>query len=93
MKSSLFLPLLLIACARPVAETPAPDLLDCDASRAQGLVGQKASETLGKEALKRTGSQTLRWTRPGQAVTMDYRTDRLNIDLDERDVVVRIGCG
>lgn len=65
----------------------------CDASRAQGLVGQPASQDLGARALRLTGSRTLRWIRPGDAVTMDYREDRLNIHLDARGRVERLTCG
>jgi hypothetical protein len=31
--------------------------------------------------------------RPGQAVTMDYRGDRVNIKLNESDANVGIRCG
>lgn len=36
---------------------------------------------------------TIRVIRPGDNVTMDYRTDRLNVELDENDVVTRVYCG
>ena len=65
----------------------------CDASRAQALVGRAASGNLGTEALRLTGSRSLRWIRPGDAVTMDYREDRLNIELDGQNRVARLRCG
>jgi len=65
----------------------------CDAAAAQALVGREASAELGAEALERTGARTIRWIQPGQAVTMDYRMDRLNIELDERNRVKAIRCG
>ena len=36
---------------------------------------------------------TIRVIRPGDMVTKDYRTDRLNVELDENDVVTRVYCG
>lgn len=65
----------------------------CDASKAQGLVGRAASEALGAEAMRLSGAGKLRWIAPGMAVTMDFREDRLNIKLDERNKVVALTCG
>jgi hypothetical protein len=65
----------------------------CDASGAQNLVGQQATQGLGARALELTGARTIRWIRPGDVVTMDYREDRLNIHLDGRGRVERLTCG
>ena len=65
----------------------------CDASAAQELVGQQATAELGERAIILTVARTIRWIQPGQAVTMDYRGDRLNISLDARNRVERITCG
>jgi hypothetical protein len=62
-------------------------------AKGRGLVGQAATAQLGARALELTGARTLRWIRPGEIVTMDYRTDRLNIDLDGGDRVAAIRCG
>jgi len=35
----------------------------------------------------------MRVIRPGDAVTLDYRPDRLNVRLDDDDVISEIGCG
>ena len=65
----------------------------CDATRVHGLIGQTATQALGTEAVRGSGSRTMRWISPGMAVTMDYRTDRLNIHLDGQNRVTRIDCG
>lgn len=65
----------------------------CESSRASGLVGRTATTELGADALRLTGGNGLRWIQPGQAVTMDYRPGRVNIELDARNRVVRITCG
>lgn len=65
----------------------------CDASRAQTLIGRAASSEVGAEAQRLTGGRGIRWIQPGQAVTMDFRADRINIELDARNRVTRITCG
>jgi hypothetical protein len=65
----------------------------CEASRGQSLVGQASSSALGSRALQLTGARTIRWIRPGDAVTMDFREDRLNVELDARDRVKAVSCG
>ena len=65
----------------------------CNAGRAQSLVGREATSELGAEALRLTGAGALRWIPPGAMVTMDYREDRLNIELDARNRVTRLRCG
>ncbi|MFA6115374.1 MAG: I78 family peptidase inhibitor [Sphingomonas sp.] len=86
----------LTACAPvPPAETPAetPAPGNCSAGAANGLVGKPYSAEAAEKARRATGSGTVRVIRPGMAVTMDYRIDRLNVDLDEKDIVTRVHCG
>jgi hypothetical protein len=65
----------------------------CNASTAQALIGQTASSDIAAEAQALSGATAVRWLRPGQAVTMEYRADRLNLQLDEQDKVIAIRCG
>lgn len=83
------------ACAPIEGEVPARDDVRyaCDAARVQSLVGQVATQAVGAEAVRTAGARTMRWIAPGQAVTMDYRTDRLNLHLDAQNRIVRIACG
>ncbi|MDO8839175.1 MAG: I78 family peptidase inhibitor [Parvibaculum sp.] len=46
-----------------------------------------------EDTLTRGAIATIRVIRPGDNVTMDYRTDRLNVELDENDIVSRVYCG
>ena len=90
--------LLMAACATvppaaPVEAVPVMGEGACNATKAQGLVGRAANNEQGAEALRLTGATALRWIRPGDAVTMDYRTDRLNIELDSANRIVRVACG
>lgn len=76
------------------AAPPAPvGVTKCDASMLGDIVGKPASEELGNDAVKRSGSRTMRWLAPGMAVTMDFREDRLNIELDADRKVVGSRCG
>lgn len=83
---------LLAACTEsdpgPVVAPPQPDADACGASGLQGLVGQPASVLAAM-----TFAQPIRVLRPGMAVTMDYSAQRLNIELDDRDVITRVACG
>lgn len=91
---TIVLPMLALgACAMTAEGTPPAGEGGCDAAKAADLVGQVGTSELGAKALKATGARALRWTRPGMAVTMDYREDRLNIHLDAQDKVERITCG
>ena len=88
--------LMIGACApMPQPTEPPPPLPEgqCDASTLTALVGRPASAELAAEALARSGARSLRWIQPGMAVTMDYRLDRLNIDLDSSNRVKRFHCG
>ena len=38
------------------------------------------------------GHDTIRVVRPNQPVTMDFREDRLNVDLNASDTVTRVHC-
>lgn len=89
--------LLAIGCA-PLpdrAEPAAPAAPDgsCRVEGLSELVGRPATEELGAEALRLSGARSLRWIRPGDAVTMDYREDRLNLHLDGQGRLERADCG
>lgn len=65
----------------------------CNAASVQSLVGRQATSELGADALRLSGARSIRWIPPGSAVTMDYREDRLNIELDGRNRATRLRCG
>lgn len=89
----VFLPMLALGACAMTAEGEAKPGSRCDAAKAADLVGQEGTSELAAKALKVTGARGLRWIRPGMAVTMDYREDRLNIYLDAQSRVERITCG
>lgn len=64
----------------------------CDAGPAEAFKGQ-SGDAVAEQARHAAGAATVRVIRPGQAVTMDYRADRLNVELDDAGKVVAVRCG
>ncbi|NLW96639.1 MAG: hypothetical protein GXY30_07065 [Xanthomonadaceae bacterium] len=71
-------------------EDPRPG---CDAAAVQSLVGQEATQELVERARSRSGANSVRVLKPGDAATMDYRGDRLNILTDDAGTVQSFNCG
>jgi hypothetical protein len=99
-----FLPILVTtlalgACTTPPptvgGETAAPALGagTCDTAVLANLVGKPFTPALEADAKARVKVQAVRAIRPGTAVTMDFRPDRLNIDIDEKNIVTGFRCG
>ena len=69
------------------------ELQQCDAIPVQRWVGRKITATTEAVILKDSGADVTRLIRPGEAITMDYQTDRINLELDQRGYLARIYCG
>ncbi|MCW0206520.1 I78 family peptidase inhibitor [Achromobacter veterisilvae] len=65
----------------------------CDAAALQSQIGQKATPSVMEDLRTRSGSTTARMLRPGQLVTMEYNATRLNLIVDDKDVMTAIRCG
>ncbi|PMR72136.1 hypothetical protein C1H69_22315 [Billgrantia endophytica] len=65
----------------------------CGASRVQDRVGRQFDEALGESMREQSGAGTIRVMRPGHAYTLEYRADRLNVRVDDNEVITDIGCG
>jgi hypothetical protein len=65
----------------------------CEAAHLARLVGRKRGPAVEKEALRLSGAAVVRWIRPGQMVTIDYRADRLNLRVDARGRILSANCG
>lgn len=83
----LVAPLLLAGCV-VTAEPPVDPAESCGAAEMQYLVGKPGVVLDGIRF-----SQDVRVIQPGMAVTMDYNPARLNIWLNDRDVIERVTCG
>ena len=101
MKRLLLLSVLLAtssACTpmppKAKATTPYPPrLAQCQADPGQRFVGQAASEDIVEQVRVATGANSVRVLKPGEAATMDFRDDRLNLHLDDHGVIVTVSCG
>ena len=65
----------------------------CGQGYVADLLGKRWSDSMRAATLKRSGAKTLRVIAPGTAVTMDYRTDRLNLETDAEGRITRLRCG
>lgn len=90
----LIFPVLLAACAAGVAPVPVGPVVPsgpadtCGAGPYADMIGQEAT------ALERVLIlRQVRVIRPGMAITMDFRPERINFDVDGAGRVVRIWCG
>jgi hypothetical protein len=98
---------MLAACATPAQtatpspppEEPRPDPMPvppqaaCDANAARGAIGQVATPDVVEKARLAAGAQMARTLKPGQVVTMEYHSSRLNVDVNEGNVVTGVRCG
>lgn len=78
--------------AAPAGEAPAPEG-SCDDTQAQWIIGKTATPADFDQAGKDAKAATVRSLKPGQATTMEFNPNRLNIDLDDKGVVTAVRCG
>ena len=77
--------------SRPGPTPEPPTSAGCDAGAAGAFIGRPAAEAEAARAAAAAGR--VRVIRPGDAVTMDYRADRLNVELDEAGIIRALRCG
>ncbi|GLO13506.1 lipoprotein [Pseudomonas putida] len=65
----------------------------CEASGADFAIGKQGSAELLEQARKASGSQIARILKPHDVVTLEYRSERLNLNVDEQGKVARVNCG
>lgn len=90
---------LLTGCSSTSTESAkAPVVTDtgssrCEAKAAEFTIGKKASPQLLEQARTRAGAQNARFLKPDDMVTLEYRSDRLNLNTDNNLVITRVNCG
>lgn len=87
----------LSGCSSTSESTPDPAAeaghTRCDAKAAEFAVGKQASPQLLEQARTRSGAQNARILKPNDMITLEYRSDRLNLNTDAKLVVNRVNCG
>lgn len=96
--SVLALSTILVACtttpaAPPMSDPTPPANAGCTPEPARVLVGQPATTANVERARQLAGARTARVLKPGQMVTMEFIEGRLNVYVDEKNVITRIHCG
>ncbi|NWN82119.1 MAG: hypothetical protein HLX48_03850 [Halomonas sp.] len=94
---------LLLAGCSGMHSTPSPDPApppprveaggECGAEGVDSRVGHTYSEALDEKLRAESGAAAMRVIRPGDAVTLDHRPERLNVRLDEADTITALNCG
>ena len=57
------------------------------------VIGKKATPDKVEQARKRSGAHNARVLRPDDVMTLEYRSDRLNLNTDDNLVITRVNCG
>lgn len=91
MKYTILAGLLLAGCGSAIipssGKAPAANAPDtCNAAAHQGLIGLDAASSLALPEPKRLIGTT-------DAVTSDFNSSRLNVQLDDIDNIIAITCG
>lgn len=73
------------------AQEPAADS-PCDAAPVQSALGQVVTDALVEELKRRSNARVVRVLAQGEGATLDYRTDRLTIQLDGERRIADIRC-
>ena len=63
-----------------------PDTLDA-------FTGKTADEATIKKLVADSGARNARVVKPGMAVTMDFRQDRVTVQVDAQNRIERASCG
>lgn len=92
--ATLAFAMVLGGCAHhPRRVAVAPPAGPCHTDRLKVLLGRPGSAVLAAEALDLSGAREVRFAKPRQAMTMDYRDDRLTIRLNRDNRVRGFTCG
>ena len=77
----------------PMTDPQPPAAAQCNVEPARALVGKQGTADNVEQARRLSGATVARVIKPGMMVTMEFREDRLNVDLDEAGVIRNVRCG
>jgi hypothetical protein len=87
------LTMFVVAACAPVAPLPGVPTGECSAKGLDNMVGAAATPSLVNRAKRRAGASVVRVLKPGQIVTMEFLSGRLNVNVDEKNRVKSFTCG
>ncbi|AIR90733.1 I78 family peptidase inhibitor [Pseudomonas cremoricolorata] len=79
--------------AAPAADAAQANDGRCQASGADFAIGKQGTPELLEQARAASGAQIARLLTPRDMVTLEYRSERLNLNVNEQGVVNRVNCG
>jgi len=87
--------LLATACSDLPVETKPPMQahVACHSDSLGWTVGKPADEALVKRAQLEASAKFVRVLHPNQVVTMEYSDERLNLHVDDKNIVRSYACG
>ena len=65
----------------------------CNAAAVAWATGQPANETVMARVWRESGAGLIRPIGPNQAVTRDFRPDRVNVHIDHANTITSVSCG
>ncbi len=66
---------------------------ECRPEALEAFTGKTADEATIKKLVADSGARNARVVKPGMAVTMDFRQDRVTVHVDEQNRIERASCG
>lgn len=90
MIRALLLATLLTGCTIPIK---LPGAKICRAEGPIGYVGQRYTARIGRIVKDKAQATYVRVVGPGMMVTQDFRANRVNVTLDDKNTITRIYCG
>jgi hypothetical protein len=83
--------------ASPFPALPPPPMAEpaasCDQAKASWAVGKPADDALLAKILQDTGAKRTRLLKPGMMVTAEFDGTRVNVRVDNNNVVLAVTCG
>lgn len=66
---------------------------ECKPETLEAFTGKTADEATVKQLVSASGARNARVVKPGMAVTMDFRQDRVTVQVDAQNRIERASCG
>lgn len=66
---------------------------ECRPEALEAFTGKTADEATIKKLVADSGARNARVVKPGMAVTMDFRQDRVTVQVDGQNRIERASCG